>query len=206
MPCKIEDLPIVDLVVISHSHYDHLSHPTVVALHKAHPKAHFMVGLGLKKWFEDSGIKNVTEMDWWEDVDLVLSPVTGEKRISNASSTIAPNSTSSDITARISCLPCQHTSARTAFDKGVCATSFSLKLDSPMRSRKASNFVNSIHCGALGHYRVVVNLFGSAEIQVTFPRCFFFPWWQSGGALLSHTVRCASNICFGFFQATIRLD
>ena len=124
MPCKIEDLPIVDLVVISHSHYDHLSHPTVVALHQAHPKAHFMVGLGLKKWFEDSGIKNVTEMDWWEDVDLKMSRETGEKRVSDVSEITTPSTRTPavqsgvEITAQISCLPCQHASARTAFDKG----------------------------------------------------------------------------------------
>jgi N-acyl-phosphatidylethanolamine-hydrolysing phospholipase D len=120
VPCHIKDLPVVDVVVISHSHYDHLSHPTVLEIHKAHPDAQFMVGLGLKKWFNECGIKNVVEMDWWNDVDLKLSPTTGEKRISNASSTAPVASAadpSSEITARISCLPCQHTSARTAFDK-----------------------------------------------------------------------------------------
>ncbi|KAH6707627.1 beta-lactamase superfamily domain-containing protein [Leptodontidium sp. MPI-SDFR-AT-0119] len=120
-PCHIKDLPVVDLVVISHSHYDHLSHPSVVKIHEAHPNAHFLVGLGLKKWFHECGITNVEEMDWWTDVDVTLSPSTGEKRISSASS--EPNSTdakkSEDIKARISCLPCQHTSARTAFDKGA---------------------------------------------------------------------------------------
>jgi len=118
VPCHIKDTPIVDLVVISHSHYDHLSHPTVMELKKHHPNAHFLVGLGLKKWFHDSGIENVEEMDWWQDVDVTLSPSTGEKRISNASSTAPePSSTGKEITARISCLPCQHTSARTAFGK-----------------------------------------------------------------------------------------
>jgi len=116
-PCHIKDLPIVDLVVISHSHYDHLSHPTVLELHKAHPNATFLVGLGLKKWFHESGIKNVEELDWWNDVDITLSPSTGAKRISDASSTKVPSAKSSDITARISCLPCQHISARSAFDK-----------------------------------------------------------------------------------------
>lgn len=57
-------------------------------------------------------------MDWWDDVDLKLSPTTGEKRISSTSVDSNPPPTS-DITARISCLPCRHTSARTAFDKGV---------------------------------------------------------------------------------------
>ncbi|CZT43023.1 probable FMP30 Found in Mitochondrial Proteome [Rhynchosporium secalis] len=119
-PCRINDLPVVDLVVISHSHYDHLSHPTVVKLHEAHPNAHFLVGLGLKKWFHECGIENVEEMDWWEDIDITLSATAGEKRISSASESTSPEhkKKDEDITARISCLPCQHTSARTAFDKG----------------------------------------------------------------------------------------
>ncbi|CZR61141.1 probable FMP30 Found in Mitochondrial Proteome [Phialocephala subalpina] len=117
VPCHIKDLPVVDLVVISHSHYDHLSHPTVVEINKAHPEAQFLVGLGLKDWFHKCGIKNVEELDWWNDVDITLSPKTGEKRISTASST-APESSESNITARVSCLPCQHTSARTPLDKG----------------------------------------------------------------------------------------
>lgn len=100
---------------------DHLSHPTVVELHKNHPNAQFFVGLGLKKWFEDSGIKNVVELDWWNDVDVKLSPSTGEKRISDASAATSPSQApaTSDILARFSCLPCQHTSARSAFDKGA---------------------------------------------------------------------------------------
>ncbi|TAQ89013.1 hypothetical protein B7494_g2674 [Chlorociboria aeruginascens] len=120
VPCHVKDLPIVDLVVISHSHYDHLSHPTVLELQKNHPNAQFLVGLGLKKWFNDSGIKNVVELDWWNDVDVILSP-SGKEHISPASaSSPSPNNAgASDITARISCLPCQHTSARTAFDKGA---------------------------------------------------------------------------------------
>ncbi|KAE8453760.1 hypothetical protein EG329_009271 [Mollisiaceae sp. DMI_Dod_QoI] len=118
VPCHIKDLPVVDLVVISHSHYDHLSHPTVVELHKAHPEAQFLVGLGLKDWFHKCGIKNVEELDWWNDIDITLSPSTGEKRISTASSTSPQQDNSANITARVSCLPCQHTSARTPIDKG----------------------------------------------------------------------------------------
>ncbi len=105
--------------MISHSHYDHLSHPSVTKIHEAHPNAHFLVGLGLKKWFHECGIQNVEEMDWWNDVDITLSPSTGEKRISSASENTVPKSGAEDIKARISCLPCQHTSARTAFDKGA---------------------------------------------------------------------------------------
>jgi N-acyl-phosphatidylethanolamine-hydrolysing phospholipase D len=106
-PCDLKDLPFVDAVVISHSHYDHLSHSSVLEIQKHNPRAQFFVGLGLEKWFRESGLKNVTEMDWWEDADLEL---TVEKESSDAG---APKA----ISARISCTPCQHTSARTPFDK-----------------------------------------------------------------------------------------
>jgi N-acyl-phosphatidylethanolamine-hydrolysing phospholipase D len=97
---------------------DHLSRPTVQQIHNSHPNAHFLVGLGLKKWFNQCGIDKVVELDWWHDTHVTLTPSSGEKRASIPSSSGASNA-SSDITARISCLPSQHTSARTAWDRGV---------------------------------------------------------------------------------------
>lgn len=116
--CGLADLPIVDVVVISHSHYDHLSHPSVTELAKLHPKALFAVPLGLESWFRGAGIKNVVEMDWWQDLDITLtppSPSTDEKLddLAKTTTTTPP----APITARISCLPAQHTSARTPFDQ-----------------------------------------------------------------------------------------
>ncbi|PCH00532.1 N-acyl-phosphatidylethanolamine-hydrolysing phospholipase D [Penicillium occitanis (nom. inval.)] len=106
-PCDISDLPIIDCVVISHSHYDHLSHASILEIQKYHPAAQFLVPKGLKKWFTDSGIPNAVELDWWEDVDITLTATNPSKE------------TEGRITARISCLPCQHTSARTPFDKST---------------------------------------------------------------------------------------
>lgn len=100
-PCELSEIPIVDAVVISHSHYDHLSHASVVALAKQHPAAQFFVGLGLAGWFRSCGIERVTEMDWWEGAELVVE--TGEGKIE----------------ARVECLPAQHTSGRTGRDKDV---------------------------------------------------------------------------------------
>lgn len=104
-PCDIKDIPVVDAVVISHSHYDHLSHPSILEVQKRHPQAQFFVGLGLEKWFRSSGVKNVTEMDWWQDADLTVTYKD------------AATEKESSISAKISCLPCQHTSARTLWDK-----------------------------------------------------------------------------------------
>jgi L-ascorbate metabolism protein UlaG (beta-lactamase superfamily) len=115
-PCAIGDIPIVDVVVISHSHYDHLSYPTIQQIQQTHPNVLFAVPLGLKKWFNDSGIQNVVELDWWQDVDIKLEPSTGATLV--GSSATKTNPQHETIKARLSCLPCQHTSARTPFDTG----------------------------------------------------------------------------------------
>ncbi|KAK6085712.1 nape-hydrolyzing phospholipase d [Seiridium cupressi] len=105
--CEISELPFVDAVCISHSHYDHLSVDSVKTIHKNFPRAHFFVGLGLKDWFVKTGLgNNVTECDWWEDVEVTLTPEKGTEE-----------KATEPITARISCLPCQHSSGRNGFDR-----------------------------------------------------------------------------------------
>ena len=65
----LKDLPHVDMVLISHNHYDHLDKETVKALHNRPngDRTRFFVPLKLKKWFQDQGIENVSELDWWEN-------------------------------------------------------------------------------------------------------------------------------------------
>ncbi|KAI0433702.1 NAPE-hydrolyzing phospholipase D [Xylaria sp. FL1042] len=106
-PCDIADIPYVDAVVISHSHYDHLSYPSVQEIQKHHPDAHFFVGLGLEKWFKSGGITNVTEMDWWDEAEVSFTP----KPSKESDAQLEP------IKATISCLPCQHSSGRNGFDR-----------------------------------------------------------------------------------------
>lgn len=121
VPCQIEDIPAVDAVVISHNHYDHMDHPTIMKIRAKHPNVHFFVPLRNKQWFTASGINEVTELDWWEERDMKLIPSKGSQpSVSSKGVAAAPADESSTtcITARIGCLPCQHTSARTAFDKG----------------------------------------------------------------------------------------
>ncbi|WP_171096028.1 MBL fold metallo-hydrolase [Usitatibacter rugosus] len=68
LPIDVPELPRIDYVFISHSHYDHLDLDSVkrlAALPDGGPM--FFVGLGLKKWFHDQGIERVVEMDWWQD-------------------------------------------------------------------------------------------------------------------------------------------
>lgn len=64
----LDDLPIIDIVIISHDHYDSLDARTIAQLHrrKGGRETRFFVPLGLGKWFKRRGINNVIEMDWWD--------------------------------------------------------------------------------------------------------------------------------------------
>ena len=65
----LDQLPPIDVVLISHNHYDHLDKNTVVELSRHSQGATlFIVPLGVKSWFLDVGISNVKELDWWESV------------------------------------------------------------------------------------------------------------------------------------------
>jgi N-acyl-phosphatidylethanolamine-hydrolysing phospholipase D len=61
------DLPHIDIVVVSHNHYDHMDEQTLVRL-AAQPGGppRYFVALGLKRWFEARGIGTVDEFDWWD--------------------------------------------------------------------------------------------------------------------------------------------
>lgn len=64
-----EMLPPIDVVVISHNHYDHLDLDTLKRLDgKYHPL--FLVPLGDEKLLKNAGIQNVKEMDWWDEVQV----------------------------------------------------------------------------------------------------------------------------------------
>jgi N-acyl-phosphatidylethanolamine-hydrolysing phospholipase D len=68
---SIAQLPPIDVVLISHNHYDHLDKDSVTALSNiAGAATLFIVPLGVKKWFESLGISNVQELDWWDSAKV----------------------------------------------------------------------------------------------------------------------------------------
>lgn len=64
-PIALADLPPVDLVLLSHNHYDHLDAKTVKVLHQFHPGVEWIVPEGLGGWFKRKGIGPVKELSWW---------------------------------------------------------------------------------------------------------------------------------------------
>jgi L-ascorbate metabolism protein UlaG (beta-lactamase superfamily) len=63
---SLAELPEIDMVVISHGHYDHLDFPTLKKL-KGNPQYYVPIGLGTL--FRRKGYSKVTEMNWWDQTE-----------------------------------------------------------------------------------------------------------------------------------------
>ena len=70
VPVPIHALPELDAVLVSHDHYDHLDQPTVLEL--ARLAVPFITSLGVGAHLEGWGVpqERITELDWWEHVEL----------------------------------------------------------------------------------------------------------------------------------------
>lgn len=89
---KIKDLPRIDIILISHDHYDHLDIASLRRLTENHrPK--IIVGLGVGGVLRSEGFSNIIEMDWWQEHE------------------------SSSDNLRIVFVPARHNSGRGLFDK-----------------------------------------------------------------------------------------
>lgn len=67
-PIKLQDLPPIDLVLISHNHYDHLDIKTLKEIKKLYDPE-FISGLGNKAYLQTLGLDKVKELDWWQSYE-----------------------------------------------------------------------------------------------------------------------------------------
>jgi len=72
-------LPPVDIVVISHDHYDHLDVSTIARLSAARADTRWLVPLGVGDHLRAAGARHVDELAWWEartvgPLSLVCTP------------------------------------------------------------------------------------------------------------------------------------
>lgn len=88
---RMEDLPPIDVVLISHNHYDHMDVPTLRRLAESHgPRV--LAGLGNARYLASEGVGRAEDMDWMDGVDVT-----------------------DDV--RITCVPAQHFSGRGLSDR-----------------------------------------------------------------------------------------
>lgn len=90
-PAAPGQLPSIDVVLISHNHYDHLDDWSIRALLRANPGLSCYAPLGLGPWLRRRGVRHVHELDWWQKH--------GHQDL------------------EIHCVPAQHWSARGLFDR-----------------------------------------------------------------------------------------
>ena len=63
----LEALPPIDVVLLSHNHYDHLDRPAVKRISRAHPEAQWIVPLGVGAYVRPWGARHIVELDWWQE-------------------------------------------------------------------------------------------------------------------------------------------
>jgi L-ascorbate metabolism protein UlaG (beta-lactamase superfamily) len=76
VPVSLREMPPVDLVAISHDHYDHLDYPTIREL--ARTDVPFVTSLGVGAHLEYWGVRpeRIVELDWWESHQVPNSGLT----------------------------------------------------------------------------------------------------------------------------------
>ena len=98
----------IDLVLISHNHYDHLDYSTVKEICKHSPSTQFVVPLGLLAWFRKHVSPSVSlyELDWHESMEYQPSR---NKRVA----TIATTESDASSLLRVTSIPMRHWTNRT---------------------------------------------------------------------------------------------
>ncbi|UCD84646.1 MAG: MBL fold metallo-hydrolase [Deltaproteobacteria bacterium] len=87
---RMDELPSIHYILISHDHYDHLDLPTLRKIANSHHPI-ILAGLGTKSLLAESGIDNIIEMDWWQSY------------------------TAEDAGVKFTCVPARHGSGRWPF-------------------------------------------------------------------------------------------
>jgi N-acyl-phosphatidylethanolamine-hydrolysing phospholipase D len=62
-------LPPIDVVMLSHNHYDHLDAPSVRRIAKQFPAANWLCPLGVGELVQSLGVRSIDERNWWQTVE-----------------------------------------------------------------------------------------------------------------------------------------
>lgn len=69
-PIKLENMPSIDIMLISHDHYDHLDYKTIKKIDNKVKR--YIVPLGVDSYLRSFGVKSekITTLSWWEDEQM----------------------------------------------------------------------------------------------------------------------------------------
>jgi len=90
---RFEELPPIDLILLSHNHYDHLDVDTLGRLARDHAPRIY-TPLGNTAYLDSIGVADSHDMDWWDAIDIGHG-------------------------IRLTCLPAWHFSSRGLFDRNT---------------------------------------------------------------------------------------
>jgi L-ascorbate metabolism protein UlaG (beta-lactamase superfamily) len=72
----LADLPRIDLILLSHNHYDHMDIDALRALHKHSPGARIVTPLGNAAYLAKKRIPGAIDLDWWQEATVHGAHVT----------------------------------------------------------------------------------------------------------------------------------
>jgi L-ascorbate metabolism protein UlaG (beta-lactamase superfamily) len=146
VPVPLRAMPPIDLVIVSHDHYDHLDYPTFREL--ARRDVPFVTSLGVGAHLELWGVRpeRIVELDWWETYRLRNSELT------------------------VTAAPSQHFSGRTPKDRN--ATSWSSMV---VRSPRHAVFFSG-DTGLTTEYRSIRERLGPFDLVMLEVGAFHSAW------------------------------
>ncbi|VVU95756.1 Beta-lactamase superfamily domain [seawater metagenome] len=70
MPIEIKDLPKIDLILITHTHYDHLDLPTLEKIVEKNKDVHIITPLKVESYLESINNVKIKELDWYKNTEF----------------------------------------------------------------------------------------------------------------------------------------
>jgi L-ascorbate metabolism protein UlaG (beta-lactamase superfamily) len=197
---ELENLPKIDLVLVSHNHYDHLDIASLKRLNERFQPT-FILPLGHKELLSKAGITNVIELDWWQ-----THAFTGESvKTAEPVGALMGGSINSSTASRITLVPAQHWSKRWLFDRNLALWGgFWLEVD-------GLKIYYSGDTGYGPHFKTIAEKLGKPDVSLLpigayEPRWFMQPMHMNPSdavqAFLDLKSHFAIGLHFGTFQLT----
>jgi len=160
---SFSELPAIDLILITHNHYDHLDRPTIKEIFREqkNKKCQIICPLGVKRWFRRKLLRipsrQIHESNWWDTFDFARIPDYVDLK---DEAMVAKAIANADQRITLSCVPCQHNSGRSIFDQNRTLWCGWVVRD---------QYYSVYHAGDTG-YRSTPNKFNEKDLE-KFPYC-----------------------------------